>query len=413
MNQSYLKSSLDGLNGSGKSGTACRLAVGISKEFCNSAPVLVSDSEERYRFYKATIFDVEKVPLIINPGKSIVDVQKAMARAEKEQVCVTINDQLTTPWMEGIREFSYSNGNMPFDRRQQLMNQWEPIVETFRYGQFHSIACGRLGFNWTKVENDQGEMELMQGDSKFNAGGGNNFGYEADLELEMRRKKNFVGTGKKLLGKFFGNRLAVQHICSVVKDAAGGVLNGQEFEFDSQSGLYKPGDYRQVLDAFRPYIEFMQRVDAPLKASQSTGDLLISGKTPWAKDQSNRTSLLEELDANLTFCFPAGEGKSKLAKMFRDLTLEELNTFISWSRMEEETLTADIERNVLVVRKMRARIEDGEMPTDQNSLKKLVDLAIQDAFHPGKHMTLIEAMGEMSISREMAKKKTNGRDTAA
>jgi hypothetical protein len=75
MSQSFLKAALDGLNGAGKSGTAARLAVGISKEFCGSAPVLVFDSEERYRFYKVTIFDVEGVPLLVYPGKSLVALQ--------------------------------------------------------------------------------------------------------------------------------------------------------------------------------------------------------------------------------------------------------------------------------------------------------------------------------------------------
>src|SRR5437870_3244571 len=46
MPQSYLKASIDGLNGSGKTGTAARLAVGIAIEYCNHSPVIVYDSEE-------------------------------------------------------------------------------------------------------------------------------------------------------------------------------------------------------------------------------------------------------------------------------------------------------------------------------------------------------------------------------
>jgi hypothetical protein len=42
MAQSDMKTSIDGVNGSGKSGTSPRIAVGISKDFCNSAPVLVA-----------------------------------------------------------------------------------------------------------------------------------------------------------------------------------------------------------------------------------------------------------------------------------------------------------------------------------------------------------------------------------
>lgn len=401
---SYLKTSLDGLNGAGKSGTAVRLAVGISKEFCNSAPVLVSDSEERWRFYKVNIFDVEKVPLIICPGKSVVDVQKAMRRAEKEGVCVTVNDQLTTPWMNGVAEFSYANGTLPFERRQQLMNQWEPIVELFRFGKFHSIACGRLGYNWSNVEDENGDMQLVQGDSKFNAGGGNNFGYEADLELEMRRKKNLVADGKKFLGTIFKSKLAVNHICSVVKDGTdSGILGGQQFIFPSQSGRYKAGDYKTVLDAFREYIEFLRQVDAPQQNSASAKQLIVSGKTDWAKDQAARRGLVEEMDNLLGHCFPGGEKRSKLDAMYRNLTLEFLNGFSSWSRMEEEVPTIKLKRNVEVLQKLRARFDNGERPTDQPSLAAVLHLASDDVDHPGHNVTLLELLTAQSL------KKANGK----
>jgi hypothetical protein len=134
-----------------------------------------------------------RVPLIIVPGNTLVAIRKAYDRAEKEKVCVMVKDQLTDA-VDGRGEaFSYENGNLPFERRQQLMNQWDPVVHNFRYSPFHVIACGRLGFHWTNVEDEEtGQTKLLQGDSKFNAGGGQNFGYEADLELEMRRRKRML-----------------------------------------------------------------------------------------------------------------------------------------------------------------------------------------------------------------------------
>ena len=389
MNQSYLKCSIDGVNGSGKSGTSARLAVGISKELCNSAPVLAFDSEERWRFYKPTIFDVEKVPLQIVSGTSLKALQKALATAEATDCCVFVGDQLTTPWMEGIKAFAYENGNLPFDRRQQLMNEWDVIVRKFRYGPFHAICCGRLGYHWENVEDEDGNLKLIQGDSKFNAGGGSNFGYEADLELEIRRRKRRVLPSLKNLLK---RRLEVEHVCEVVKDAAAGILNGQSFTFPTSEGAYKAGDYKPVLKAFRPYLDFMATISPPQPAQSSSRELIVSGKTAWARDNDDRKHLLEELDANLSFCFPAGEGKSKLAKMFRDLTLEALNGYISWSRMEDECPTQQIERNMLIVKAMRKRIEQKEMPTDHNSLIALIYLATQDVEHPANGMTLIEVM---------------------
>lgn len=389
---SYLKASIDGPNGSGKSGTSARLAVGISKELCNGAPVLVADSEDRWRILKKVIFDVERVPLIVMPGHSLVSVQAALDRAKSEGCCCFVDDQLTTPWMEGVRAFSYENGLLSFERRQQLMNQWEPIIRGFRYGKFHAIFCGRLGYQWENIEDENGNLQLTQGDSKFNAGGGSNFGYEAELELEMRRRK------RRIMGLFRG-KTSMEYVCDVIKDATAGLLNGKQFTFTAGDGLYKPGDYRSVLEAIRPYLDFMAGIEDATPDPSSTKTVIVGGKTAWAKDQTERTGLLEELDANLSMAFPSGEGKSKLAKMFRDLTLENLNGFISWSRMEEESSTEQIGKDLLIVKAIRKRVEAGELPTDQASLYKLIELAGEDVFHPGKHISLFEAMGLATLAK--------------
>jgi hypothetical protein len=388
MSQSYLKASIDGPNGAGKSGTAMRLAVGISIEYANHAPIVGFDSEERMRFLKVTICDVEKVPIIIFPGKSLVKLRKAISSAEPENAAVFLGDQLTTPWMEGLKSFSFENGSLPFDRRQQLMNEWEPVVDMFRYGPFHAVCCGRLGYHWTNVEDPEtGETKLTQGDSKFNAGGGNNFGYEAELELEMRRRK------RSLLGLLRG-KTSVEYVCDVIKDAAGGILNGKQFVFPSSDGPYKKGDYKPVLDAFRPYLDFMLKVPPPEQISGSSKELIVRGKTAWARDDADRTALLEDLDGNLKLCFPGGEKKSKEHEMYRNLTLDFLNGHMSWSRMADPTETTldQIRNDVYIVRNMRKRMLEGEKVADQNSLVGMLHLCAEDVLHPGNGKTLLEVM---------------------
>ena len=394
-NASFLKASVDGTHGSGKSGTTARLAVGISKELYHCAPVLVADSEERWRFYEKTIFAPEGVPLIRMDGSTLLGIQKAIASVEKHGACVFVADQLTTPWKDGLKAFSYADGELTFNRRQQLMNQWLPIIQNFRYGKFHAICCGRIGFEWENVfDEESGRVKLTQGNTKFNAGGGENFGYEADLELEMRRNKRRVLS-------LLRTGTSMEYVCSVIKDAAAGILNGEQFVFPGQKGLYKPGDYKAVFQAFRAYLKFMATIDAPTPVTTAaTSDLLIAGKTPWAANQSEKKALLEELDANLTMCFPSGEGKSKLSKMFHDLTLEYLNGFISWSRMEDECPVDHLMRNVQIVKAVRQRIEAKDVPTDQVSLQTLLDLCVEDV--QGKSaskMTLLEAMGLRSLDK--------------
>jgi hypothetical protein len=382
MTQSYLKAAIDGVNGSGKSGTSARLAVGLSKEFCGSAPVLAFDSEERWRFYKRTIFDVENVPLMRVSGTSLPRLQEALKRTEQEGACVFVGDQLTTPWKEGLKEFSYEDGYLPFERRQQLMNQWYPIIQQFRYGKFHAICAGRLGYEWENLEDDRGRMRLTQGDSKFNAGGGENFGYEADLELEMHRNK------RRLLGLIRG-KTSAEYICEVVKDATGGVLNGQQFVFPGQ-GLYKAGDYKAVLNAFRPYVEFMREVEAPTQDTTSARDLVITGKTAWANDQDEKKWLLEDLAGLFSYCF--GSERSSQGKMFTNLTLEAFGYGWSWSRMESAP-TPELESRRDLMQAVRRRVDRKELPTDQPSLLRLLQLAHEDLKDPNNFdVTLFQAM---------------------
>jgi len=394
---SYLKVSIDGVNGSGKTCTVAQLACGIAKEYGNGGAVHVFDSSDRWAAWKLQIFDVEKIPLVITYGRSIAALQQAIDEAAADRCAVFVGDDLTVPWMDGVKSFAFENGAMPFDRRQQLMNEWDRFVDQFQFGAFDALACGRLGFRWENIEDENGVEQLHQGDSKFNAGGSSNFGYDCILELEMRRRK------RKVMGLFRG-KTTVEYLCDVIKDA-NGILNGQQFAFEDFKNGYQPGDYRKVLDVFRPHIDFRRRLPRVPLNSARTKDLLISGKTSWAKDQSERKNLLEEIDANLGMAFPSGEGKSKLAKMFRDLTLEFLNGYISWSRMEEEVTTVNLRRNCDIVKAIRARVEAGEVPVDQKSLSVLLNLATEDVLHPGKHVTLLEAMGVASIEQAKARRK--------
>jgi hypothetical protein len=396
--KSYLKLSADGVNGSGKTCTIAQLACGLAKEYSEGVgTVHVIDTSDRWPAWKARIFDVEKVPIVITAGTSIAALQFAMEQHLRDKGSVFVADDLTVPWQEGVEAFAYENGALPFDRRQQLVNEWNKFVRPFQTGAFDALACGRLGYHWENVEDEEtGELKLIQGDSKFNAGGGTNFAYDCILELEMRRRK------RRLTGWIRG-KTSVEYLCDVVKDA-NGVINGKQFIFQDFADGYKPGDYRKVLDVFRPHIEFRRKLTPSQRFDGSSRDLIVSGKTSWAKDQSERKSLLEELDCNLSMCFPSGEGKSKLAKMFRDLTLEYLNGYISWSRMEDEQTTPVIERNVLIVKAIRKRIEGGEVPTDHGSLAELLNLSRQDVESPGKHVTLMEAMGMKSIAHVQAKK---------
>jgi hypothetical protein len=158
-----------------------------------------------------------------------------------------------------------------------------------------------------------------------------------------------------------------------------------------------------VLDCFRPHIEFRAKLGQANRATSTSRDLIVSGKTDWARDQADRKGLIEELDNLLNQCFPGGEKRSKIDAMFRHLTLEYLNGFSSWTRMEDEVETNNLRRNVEIIKKMRARIQSGERITDQPSLTAMLHLATEDVLHPGKNMTLLEVLAAKSVNSQNGK----------
>lgn len=395
----YLKLSTDGPNGSGKTCTMAQLAAGIAKEYCGSGAVHVYDSSDRWGAWKVHIFDVEKIPIVITVGNSLAALKQSMDDFLDDKGAVYVADDLTVPWTEGLATFAYENGNLPFDRRAQLMNEWNRFVQPFQAGEFHAIACGRLGYWWENVEDpDTGELKLMQGDSKFNAGGGQNFGFECVLEAEMRRRK-------RRISGFLRGKMTMEYVCDIVKDADS-IINGQQFVFKDFEKGYRAGDYKRVLDPFRAHIEFRAKLGQAKRATSTSRDLIVSGKTAWAEDKTTRKGFLEELGNLLDHCFPGGEKRSKIDAMHRNLTLEFLNGFSSWSRQEEEISTINLKRNVEIIKALRARIDRGEKITDQNSLAGLLHLATEDLLHPGHGMTLLELMTAKSL--QSVTKKPNG-----
>lgn len=389
-NSSFLKTSVDGTNGSGKTCTIAQLALGLSKEYRGGCPVHVFDSSDRWSAWKVKMFDVEKIPLVITYGRSIAVLQDAILRAADLEKVIFVGDDLTVPWLEGVEAFSYENGAMPFERRQQLMNEWNEFVEPFQCGDFDALACGRLGFRWEKVEDENGEEQIKQGDSKFNAGGSQNFAYDAVLELEMRRRV------RRLLGLIRG-RTIVEYVCDVIKDA-NDVLNLKQFVFSPFPDGYQKGDYKKVLDSLRPHIEFRNSLPRQPFQYVSSRNLIKGGETAWSRDQAEHRKHLETIQGLWDYCY--GSQQSTLGRMFRNLSLETWGFQWSWSDFEKTASTEKLAECVAIMQAVRRRIENKETPTDHKSLEILLQLATDEVHQPsGRYISLMEAMGIESLKK--------------
>ena len=144
--------------------------------------------------------------------------------------------------------------------------------------------------------------------------------------------------------------------------------------------------YREVLDKFRPHIEFVRSLDSTEFSAESSRELIVTGRTPYAAQESEKTKLLEEIDTGLETCF--GSKQSTAGKMFRNLTIENLTGSMSWTRMADEKKVEELRAYKFAIIALRNRIAQAGVPKDQETLQALLKLSIDDVMHPGRNATL-------------------------
>jgi AAA domain-containing protein len=298
------KIGLFGSSGSGKTTTAALLAVATSVELHGKAPVYVYDTEPGWQFMKR-IFDTEGVQLTQVVSRSFEGMCDHIEKAEKSGACVFIVDSMTHTWTELMDTFAGKNGRVEFQQFNLIKRNWNRWATSFLNSKMHCYALGRLGWEYeTQVNEKNGRKEIIKGDSKFKAGGGESFGYEPHLlvEMELGRADDHNGRGGKLV-----------HYATVLKDRAR-MLDGAEFEFRGFPG-YKKGDYKAVWDAFFPHINELQLLSGhPAIGSETSANLVPDGDGEWQRSQQARKIAIEDLDETIDKLWPGMTADAKLTR---------------------------------------------------------------------------------------------------
>jgi hypothetical protein len=397
----FVKGSMFGPNGTGKTTLLAMLLIYLSKTYHNSAPVAWLASEKGVDFV-LDIFKAEGVPLLLNRSRSFLDLRAASKDAIKEGCCAVGVDSVSHYWQDLFTEGMKAKGPR-LARIGRIKEEWAPFAQDFQDSNIHYLVTGRMGFIWDEVEllNERGEMEkeISKGGTKIKAEG--DFGHEPDLEIETARMDDpDLVRFDQVRGRARRNFKSQMIHVATVKKCRVWALNGKAFTWKDQSA-YKPGYFQQVAASFQPYFDSIAigGGHAIAKSERGGAEVLFQSNSESSAHEAHiqRKCFLEELDNELSHCFPGGEKRSKIDAMYRNLTLEFLNGFTSWTRMEEEVPTINLRRNALIVKALRARMDAGEKITDQASFAALMHLSSDDVLKPGHGVTLMELMLAKSV----------------
>lgn len=304
---SPMKFGMYGAQGAGKTVTAALLAASISAQFYNRAPVYVVDPDMAWQFPKRRIFAVEGIELIQRPYRSFKQMADSFAEAEKLGACCWIVDPLTLVWNELLDTFRGKKSFIPIDSWGQIRQVWNEYIAEFLNSRMNCFALGRLGNDFEEQEEAQsnGDMKtkLVKVGTKFKAGGGESFGYEPHLLLEMSLERK----SKKVKGQEREGEGRMVHRADVLKDRTW-MLNGHVLRWSDKS-KYERGGYRQVWESIKPHFLEVQEMARVQSIPGSSAALVNrSGDSEFYAERQRKDVLSAEIKACLDLHF-AGQGK--------------------------------------------------------------------------------------------------------
>lgn len=328
MEVGFVKAGFFGFQGSGKSITMGLLALGLSLEFHNGAPVGMHDTETGSDFL-APIYKIEGVRLVRRKSKSFQDSCDLLHLAQEQGCCAFLEDSISHTWddLQDSYMLEAKRKALQFQDWKYLKQKWNDLwVEPMINAAMHVLVAGRAGFEYDSQEKDDGSgrMEIIQGDTKMNAE--KQYGHEPNLLVEMIQRRvtgeEITPTRGRNRGdkKKSGEKKGVMggkyiHEAHILKDRTW-ALNGQTIIFQGATA-YQKGDYKRVLDAFRPHIERLNMGHHKGLAAKNT---VVTTFTDMSRDDEfwrmkrHREVQVETFDGTLEKYWPGTSAKAKQAK---------------------------------------------------------------------------------------------------
>jgi hypothetical protein len=256
----------------------------------------------------------------------------SLYEAEQLGACCWIVDPLTLIWNELLSSFKQKLGYIPIDIRYLNCGM-------------NCLALGRLGNDFEEREetlkNGETKTKLVKAGTKFKAGGGESFGYEPHLLLELSlERKNRKVNGQEREGE---GRMV--HRADVLKDRTW-ALNGRTFRWLDKA-KYETGGFRHVWESIRPHFEEVQATLQRVTILAGNSQLLISdsGDSEFYHQRHRKEAISAEIKASLDLHF-GGQGKEE--KQMR-LAISELIFAVKSKEAADQLPLEQLERGLRIL----------------------------------------------------------------
>jgi len=317
----YLKAGILGFQGSGKSYTASRIAVGLAKMVNKKNPRVAFFDTEKGSDFLVPYFKQEGVELDVAKSRTFVDLLAFMSEAEKNKYDVAIIDSVSHIWRELME--SYQNklrrqNGLLFQDWRKVKGEWQRFTDMFINSKIHIIVLGRAGYEYDFDTDEAGKKELVKTGTKMKAEA--EFGYESDILLEMERIKS----GKKTINR-----------CYILKDRTD-TIDGKEIDFPT-------------FDSFKTVIEHLNigGEHYGVDTTRSSEQMFDDPDKSWSKEREAREIALEELKQEFILNDLNGTS-TPIVKRRTELLIEAYGTS-AWSAIQGMQ-SADIRDGILRIR---------------------------------------------------------------
>ena len=319
----FLKVSIFGEAGSGKTTTAVKLAVFARKHFNLAGPIVFIDTENGSPWVSAWVKRETGVEMVGVKTRAFSDLLAATREAIEIGASILIVDSATHFWQElnatflkRINDSRRANrlqtlDKLEFQHMNAIKEEWGKWTALFLNSPMHIVTCGRLQNEWEWETNEKGKKELVKAGVRFQAE--RQFGHEASILVEMESEQVLEGSVV----------VKVIHRATVLKDR----------NMDVQTSLVGKTCDHPDGTFFLPHLETLRpATHTPVSERETPVQVDEGGRVDWQREVRERDALLEEVAGELD---KSGlGGTSSEAKTKRPRLLEECFGTNSKTRME-------------------------------------------------------------------------------